>query len=548
MTRPPWPLLVVLSLVLAGTGIRIAAALRPGLWVDEIFSLAMATGHSLEHPASEANPSLGDFVEPRQAQSPSVFRRYVQHEEAPVGVGRVVRAVLLSDTSPPLYYLLLNWWTRTFGTGDAALRLFSVWWAVLALPLLWLLGREFGRRRVAWSACLLFSLSPIAIYYSAEGRMYSLVWFLALGLGWLTLGVARRRSAPWLAVLWVLFGAAGLLSHYFFAFVWVACLAWLCVRRRPDRRWRPAVLAGATVLAVLPWYLDVPASVMRWRVTGGWLTGDLAWPQALSRPFALAASLLSGGKALGLPGWNWADRFVAGLCLALAIWIARQGLMRRMFSRRRLLLWGWVAAACVGPLVFDLVLHTKTTDFPRYALAGLPAAMLLVALGMSHLPPKIRFAFLSALLLAWLPGSPAILSRAPRPSEAYREVGARLESRARPDDVVLVQSTPPGVIGVARYLRRDIPLASWVAALQGRRVPADLQLLLGARSRVALVKIHDVGGTVRAEPWLLAHTRLLGREVFHSSPRVQVLYFGPSDGDTFFPERSPPVSGSAAGP
>src|SRR5215216_3967520 len=138
MNRPIWPVLLMLVLLLAGIGLRVAAAVRPGLWGDEVFSLAMASGHSLEHPASSAQPSLGDFVEPRQAQPPQVFRRYAEHDEPPAGAGRVLRAVLLSDTSPPLYYLLLNGWTRLFGTSDAALRLFSVWCGVLMLPLLWI--------------------------------------------------------------------------------------------------------------------------------------------------------------------------------------------------------------------------------------------------------------------------------------------------------------------------------------------------------------------------------------------------------------------------
>ena len=40
---------------------------RHCLWVDELFSLAIATGHSLEHPAAAAKPALGDFVEPEHA-------------------------------------------------------------------------------------------------------------------------------------------------------------------------------------------------------------------------------------------------------------------------------------------------------------------------------------------------------------------------------------------------------------------------------------------------------------------------------------------------
>ena len=530
--RAPWPVLAAVALVLAATALRVAAAGRPGLWADEIFSLAMATGHSLEHPAATADARSGDFVQPRESQPPQVFRRYAEAEQPAAGPGRVVRAVLLSDTSPPLYYLLLNLWSRGFGTGDAALRMFSVWWAVLALPPLWLLGRELGGRGAAWSACLLFSFSPVACFYSTDGRMYSLVWCLGLALAWLTLRLAAG-GRRWDAALWVLAGAAGLLTHYFFAFVWLACVAWLSLGGPLAGRRRVALLAGLTLLAVLPWYLQVPGSLARWRVTGGWLDGGLPWRHALGRPFALAGSLLSGVSLLD--GWRRADRLVALLLLLLAGWIALDGQGRRLFSRGPLLLWGWLAAACTGPLVFDLLRHTTTSDIPRYALPGLPAAMLLVALGLSRLPPAIHLAYLSAILLAWLPGAWAIVagSRAARPWEPYPEVAARLEAWAHPGDVVLVRSTPSGVVGLARYLEGDLPIASWVTQLGTREVPADLERLLRGRRRVAVATIHNLGATDSLDPWLRANARPLGRDSFPLS-RAEVRYFGPASGATFF--------------
>jgi hypothetical protein len=529
LNRAPWPALVVVLLLLTATALRIEAASRPGLWADEIFSLAMASGHSLEHPAEAADPALGDFVQPREAQSPDVFRRYAEPEEHPAGAGRVIRAVLLSDTSPPLYYLLLNLWTRGLGGGDTALRLFSVWWAVLSLLLLWLMGRELGGPRVAWSACLLFAFSPVAFYYSVEGRMYSLLWCLALALGWLTIRLAEDGRA-WHAVLWVLAGVAGLLTHYFFAFVWLACLAWLGLAGRPALRWRVAVLAGLTLLAVLPWYLQVPASLARWRVTAGWLQGELHWRHALRQPVTLAGSLLSGVSFLG--GWRRADRLVGTLFLLLGVWLALRGSARRLFSQPPLLLWGWVGAACTGPLVFDLLRHTTTSDVPRYALSGLPAAVLLAAIAITQLPPTIHLAFLGVILLAWAPGTWAIAAaNAPRPWEPYAELAHRLESWARPGDVVLVYSTPSGVVGVARYLKRDVPLASWVSQLGTREVPADLEHLLRGRRRVALARIHALDAPDRVESWLRAHTRLVGRQSFRSS-RAEVLYFEPAKGGT----------------
>ena len=35
--------------------VRVGVASRESMWADEIFSLAIATGHSIEHPASRAD-------------------------------------------------------------------------------------------------------------------------------------------------------------------------------------------------------------------------------------------------------------------------------------------------------------------------------------------------------------------------------------------------------------------------------------------------------------------------------------------------------------
>jgi uncharacterized membrane protein len=538
MNRPTGPVLLMLALVLSGIGLRVAAALRPGLWADEIFSLSMATGHSLEHPAASAQPALGDFVEPRQLQLPHEFQRYAEHDEPTAGVRRVLRAVFLSDTSPPLYYLLLNGWTHLFGTSDAALRLFSVGCGLLTLAMLWILGREIGPPRLAWSACLLFSFSQVAIYNSAEGRMYALVWVFATGVAWLSMRLSRRPSDLAAALAWVVVGAAGLLTHYFFAFVWLACVAWLVFLAQPRPRTRALVLVAVTLLLVLPWYSGLPASLHSWRITAGWLNGSLEWPRAIGRPFALAASLLSGTSALG--GWGWANHFVLGLFAALAVWIVRRSSIHRLFGRRSRLLWLWLAASCLGPLVFDLLLHTTTSSLDRYALPALPAAMLLAGLLLSRLPRTFHAIALGALLLAWLPGAVALARGDSRPWQPYRRIGTRLMSWAQPGDVVVVHSIPSGVVGVARYLKRDLPVGAWVEWLGRRQVPADLQVLLGGQRRVALVKVAYLYRPSSAEVWLRAHARLVRRDRFANSG-AEVLYFEPVGEPTFF-SGSPPSS------
>ena len=120
-------------------------------------------------------------------------------------LGRITTA-LRHDGAPPLYYLLLHAWMRVFGTGTASVRALSGLAGTLTLIPMWFIGRRLDLRRVrlglapadapavvAWSALLLFALSPFAIRYSTEARMYALVMlFVALGY----LAVVRALERP----------------------------------------------------------------------------------------------------------------------------------------------------------------------------------------------------------------------------------------------------------------------------------------------------------------------------------------------------------------
>ena len=158
-------IVALLTVIALAAGLRVALLDRQALWADEVFSLAIATGHSLEHPAAEADPAQGDYVEASTPLPASDFKRYLEHENPPAGFHRVLRAVRLSDTSPPLYYLLLNGWTRWAGVSDAALRLFSALWALASIPILWLIARRVGGEAAAFLAAGLFAVCPLGLYY-----------------------------------------------------------------------------------------------------------------------------------------------------------------------------------------------------------------------------------------------------------------------------------------------------------------------------------------------------------------------------------------------
>ncbi len=517
-----------LAVFLLATGVRAAFGGRHGLWADEVFSLAMATGHSLEHPAAATDASRGDFAESPVAEPVSAYARYLEHDEPPAGPGRVMRAALLSDTSPPLYYLLLSAWTRALGTGDAALRGFSVLASLACLPLLWQLARVFGGRAAAIPTTLLFAVVPPCVYYSTEGRMYSLQWLLTLGLVWATWRMASGGAGPRTAALWVAVGAAGLLTHYFQVFVWGAAVLWLLLHPGTWNRKSILVCAGLTSLLVVPWYLHVPQSLHGWRVTAGWLNirpgGHSPFAAILWLPWSFLTVRTFGGWPTR---WDWLN-LAAYLALAV-IALGRAGLPRFVPSRRLVAL--WLLAACLGPVVWDLALGTFTVAVPRYAIAGMPAAFLVVGLAAARLRPTMRVLLIGPILLFCAVGLVRFGRLEARSGPAFREIGARLAREARPDDLVLVHSIPSGVCGIARYTQAALggrpgpAFAAWVGQLGRRRVPDDMEALLAGRSRVFFVNVHAVGAPDPEREWLEAHAALLGTRDF--------LVFAPRDGPTF---------------
>jgi hypothetical protein len=519
-----WTTWALAAVLVAAALLQVRLAIRPGIWVDEVFSLAMATGHSLEHPATVAQPELGDFVEHSLPGPPVTLAAYAAHDSTPAGPRRVVRAVFLSDTSPPLYYLLLSAWTRLAGTSDAALRLFSAFCAFACLPLVWLTGCRMGDRTTGLTACTLFAFSPPALYYASEGRMYSLTWVFALGLAWLALRL-ERDGARWpLLAAWALVGAAGLLTHYFFAFVWAAVVAWLWLHLDRPGRMRLAAAVVLTGVLILPWYARVPESMGLWRVTAGWSNGELSRGELVRGPVGLVRYMLF---------WRAVYRGNVEV-LAIVLYVLLVGAMilrgpRRWVTGRPLLLWLWLAGAAVGPVVFDLLLGVTTSRIGRYGLAGLPAAILLVSLGTSALPRAARAVFTALLIAAWVPGYREVFREPARWWLPLPEIAALVDTwhrtaRVGSSDLVIVHSIPSGSVGVARYLKSGPPLASWTVRLKRRSTPAHLDSLLAGRCRVALVKVHDdfLDPSSPVEGWLRERATFQTRD---SLRNASVLYF-----------------------
>jgi hypothetical protein len=510
--------LLFAALCVAAALVRLPLLGSQGLWADEAFSLAMATGHSLEHPAADADPSRGDFVEGTAPRAPAEWLRYVEHEPGSSSPARVLRAVLWSDTSPPLYYLLLGAWTRTLGTTDAALRGFSCACALLVLPLLLTIGRALGGWRAGFAGCALFAFSPTAMYYGTEGRHYALVWLFAAACAALGLTLRARGARPAAIAAWIAASAAGLLTHYFFAFVWLALVAWLAFSPRHLSRAALAAATLAVAVCVLPWYVHLPESLARWRITESWLGWE---PGGFDRPRAAFFLFLRFFRGSGFWGGPRAADVLALvlLALALAVFVARS--RGRAFAPRRRFAYAWLLAAWAGPLVFDALQGTYTVHTTRYALAGLPAACALGGLALSRVPRGASAAMLGAIVACWAPGARATYVAESRAGSPTLPVARWLDEHCDADELVLMHSIPSGLLSTVRYLERPHPVAAWVGQLGERRTPESLLDLARGRTDIAFVLLHQVGEPAPEEDWLRAHAIVVDEVAFETARIVR---------------------------
>lgn len=124
------------------------------------------------------------------------------------------------DVHPPLYYILLREWSAFLGNSLFSIRLFSVFFSVLAIISLYFLVKElFENETLAVFSSVLFALSYFQIQYAMEARMYSLGTFLIIISSYFFSKALKTKKWNW----WLLYAASISLAVYthYFTILWI---------------------------------------------------------------------------------------------------------------------------------------------------------------------------------------------------------------------------------------------------------------------------------------------------------------------------------------
>jgi 4-amino-4-deoxy-L-arabinose transferase-like glycosyltransferase len=150
------------------------------------------------------------------------------------GTGRLA-AQLSPDNPVPLYYLSIRGLSSWFATNLTNLRILSLVFYIIALPVAYLVGKKAsGDQRAGLVSALLVGLSPFMFWYGNRATMYSLLALITLINQYFFTGILRKNKWPWPG--YIISGLIGLGVHYFFVVVPVVQLAFFIIKRHQFTR------------------------------------------------------------------------------------------------------------------------------------------------------------------------------------------------------------------------------------------------------------------------------------------------------------------------
>ncbi|MBI4300049.1 MAG: glycosyltransferase family 39 protein, partial [Chloroflexi bacterium] len=297
-----------------------------------------------------------------------------------------------ADIHPPLYYILLHWWSRLAGTSEIGLRLLSVIFGILLVLLIYKLGERLFNRWVGLVAAALAAMSPYLIYYSQEARMYMPVAALGTLSVYLMVLLIQRylrsridRKLIGLALAYVAATATAIYTQYF-AFSLLAfenILFILAFWRVPRHRtiWLIWLLAQAGLaLLYLPWYVRVSGRITAWETSDAPRLGFEGLAHIVFRVFSLGRSWPAAANPA-------VEAFFVAFLLLGAMAIIAWGVRRA--SRDRAPAFMLSAAAILWLVVPFIVLYAVTRRSPlqfpemvKQIIPSMPAFYILIAAGI----------------------------------------------------------------------------------------------------------------------------------------------------------------------
>ena len=156
--------------------------------------------------------------------------------------------MLCQGDNPPLWELLLHFWTKIFGVSEVAIRSLSLIFSTLTVIPIYLAGEKFIHRFAGVAASLFYCFSTFSIYMAHECRVYSLIGFATASSVFLFVSCIYRPKT----FKFILLTIANLMLMYgHYLSVWIIVMEFvIALGIKPIRKkiWKPYLIHAATLL------------------------------------------------------------------------------------------------------------------------------------------------------------------------------------------------------------------------------------------------------------------------------------------------------------
>lgn len=170
--------LFIFSIALVALGLRLFNIEQKNLWFDEVYSWKISQGNLVQ-----------------------------------------ILSQTSGDIHPPLYYIVLKLWMIFFSDSIISMRSLSALLGVISIYFIYKISKMFLNNDLKiFFVLMLYTFSPLNIYYSQEVRMFNLNLFLCLGSVFYYFRFINTPSNK-LGLLYLIFTILALYTHYFAFFI-----------------------------------------------------------------------------------------------------------------------------------------------------------------------------------------------------------------------------------------------------------------------------------------------------------------------------------------
>jgi len=302
----------------------------------------------------------------------------------------------IGDFHPPLYHLILKFWTSIFGFSEINTRLLSVLFGVGTVWVVYLIGKQLAGKTLGILSALFLAVAPLHIYYSQEARMYAAAAFFVSLSVFTFLRLIKNGSF----FNWSFFFISSLLFFYTDYLPWLMVIPfnlWVFWQRKNlGKSWviRWLVIQLGLLVFLLPWF--------------PFLARQLAVGHAASQAAPLWGQTVGGFTFKALPltfakfifgRISFDNKVIYGLVFLLSFSFFTLLILKNFtkLSKERVLLFLWLILPII--LGWILSLFLPVYSYFRF-LFVLPAMYILIAWGVELFKPsKTKIKIIIAVLI-----------------------------------------------------------------------------------------------------------------------------------------------------